>query len=289
MQRPNLFIIGAAKCGTTSLHSYLAQHPQIYMSELKEPCFFLEPHERHPTIRSGSENNDLELYLRLFVNDKMSKFAGESSSSYTKLPKSPGVAQRIYAFNPDAYLIYIIRDPIERTISHYWWNVQHESEYRDIMTAIIKDPCYCDVSYYAMQIKPYLEIFASERLKVLTLEELIRDPQRTIVDIFTWLGVDTSISPCNYEEKKNVTPEYVIQQRSKLLYKFRYSKFWNSFGPCTPQSLRTIARRGLEKTVNRRSVNQDEVVSYLRPIQKIQTEELSDLLKRDFPEWQCFQ
>src|SRR5579872_2507705 len=94
-RRPNLFIIGAMKSGTTSLHEYLAAHPQIAMSRVKEPGFFVE---------ELSFGRGLEWYLSQFDADERHRFLGESSTHYTKLPVYQGVAERIVRFNRHARL-----------------------------------------------------------------------------------------------------------------------------------------------------------------------------------------
>ena len=90
-----------------------------------------------------------EAYLELFNASGSRPYVGEASVYYTHLPLATGVADRIFRFNPDARLIYIMRDPVERTISHYWHRVIHNNELRPIALAIKNDRQYCDVSYYA--------------------------------------------------------------------------------------------------------------------------------------------
>ena len=113
--RPNLFVIGAMKSGTTTLHEYLGSHPEICMSDRKEPGYFVEEY---------GWSNGVDWYLRQFSGDGKEKYLGESTTDYTKLPRFKGVARRIAEFNPGAKIMYLLRDPIERTISHYWWRVR---------------------------------------------------------------------------------------------------------------------------------------------------------------------
>jgi len=105
---PNLIIIGAMKCATTSLHYYLNLHPQISMSEEKELDFFIHKNNWHKGI---------EWYKTNFTGN--ASVYGESSPNYTKYPFFNGVPERMHAVVPDAKLIYVVRDPIERIISHY--------------------------------------------------------------------------------------------------------------------------------------------------------------------------
>src|SRR5580704_16187248 len=151
LRRPNLFIIGAMKSGTTTLHEYLDSHPQIAMSRVKEPGFFVE----ELTHRQGED-----WYLSLFDQDSCFRYRGESSTHYTKLPVYQGVAERLFRFSPDARLIYIMRNPFERTMSHYWHNVRdtlYGRERRSPLKAIREQPDYVAFGDYAMQLEPYID------------------------------------------------------------------------------------------------------------------------------------
>ena len=129
---PNLFIVGAMKSGTSSLHNYLATHPEIYMSEFKEPQYFADLGKDISRNQFPTE----EAYLSLFKNAGNAKIIGESSTNYSKIPEFTGVPQRIKAFSPEAKIIYIMRDPIERALSHYWERVKRYLEGRDLLTTI---------------------------------------------------------------------------------------------------------------------------------------------------------
>ena len=107
-EMPNLFIIGAAKCGTTSLHCYLDLHPEISMSRIKEPRFFACPEGP----REERAITDRNRYLALFEAGK--KIRGEASPAYSQHPAVSGVPGRIAMESPDAKFIYLVRDPIER-------------------------------------------------------------------------------------------------------------------------------------------------------------------------------
>ena len=105
---PNLIIIGGLKCGTTSIHHYLGLHPEIHMSKPKELNFFVE-----------ELNWDLGLdWYRGRFDDRFA-VRGESSPHYTNLPYFEGVPERIHEHIPDAKLIYMVRDPISRILSHW--------------------------------------------------------------------------------------------------------------------------------------------------------------------------
>ena len=169
---PNLFIIGAMKAGTSSLHEYLHLHPEIFMSRFKEPQYFA-PHRTRNGLPWGQGNPcpepGIDWYLRLFDDAGDVKYAGESSVSYTAVPVLSGCHERIYAFNPEARLIYIMRDPVERTVSHYWHNVAGGWEDRDMLAAVKRLKDYTARSHYAMQLRPYINTFGRDRVHLLTL------------------------------------------------------------------------------------------------------------------------
>jgi len=118
---PNFIIIGAQKCGTTSLHHYLDQHDEIVMSKVKELNFFNE---------ELNWSKGLKWYEAHFQGE--GKMRGEASPHYTNYPMSPGVAKRMKEIVPDAKIIYLVRDPVERLISAYLDDVKGYLESRDI-------------------------------------------------------------------------------------------------------------------------------------------------------------
>lgn len=287
-RKPNLFIVGAMKSGTSSLHSWLGAHPAIFMCEPKEPCYFVEPSQlRWPAAERLGLWGKEEQYLRLFANSGDAAFLGESSTLYTKAPRVTGVPERIAGFNPDARIIYVMRDPVERTISHYWHQVRWEKEHRDMLGAIREEAEYLAVSNYAMQLGPYLRLFHRERVLALTFERLIADPQVVVSEVFRWLGVDPSFVPPNITEAENRTPSVVQQVRGQgRLEAFRFSRVWNTVGPLVPAALRQVARRRLAmRAVTRPTDSPIEAIEFLRDAQVGQVQRLSALLGQTFPEW----
>jgi len=287
--KPNLFIIGAMKSGTTSLHAYLAQHPEIFMCEPKEPSWFLtreQLRQWYPSMEEQGFWESQERYLQLFADAGTRKVVGESSTSYTKLPQIDGVVERLARFNPKARFIYIMRDPVERTISHYWHFVRNRDERRDILSAVREESHYRDVSNYAMQLKPYLDLAGSDRLLILTTEELRRDPALLVRRVFQWLGVDESFVPPGVGRPEHVTPDIIDQAWGWTgFHSLRRSRAYRLVRSVVPPAMRSIATGLTRRPVTRRDVQLDAVVAYLRPIQRDETMALSSLFGREFPEW----
>jgi hypothetical protein len=271
--RPNLFLIGAMKSGTTSLHSYLAGHPQIFMCPEKEPEFFAKQ-----TIWSRGE----DWYLGLFDGVGSEPVIGESSTVYSRIPHFPRVTERIAKFNPEARFIYIMRDPVERTISHYWFCMRFYEERRDMFTAVREDPQFTNVSNYAMQLTPYFDRFGSDRVATLTFEELSANPADVVRQLFTWLGVDPSFVPPNVGRRENATPEVIALRKINLI-----NHIGRALKPVIPSEMFLAAKRRLQRYefVNRKSSKIDDVIDFLRSIQTEQVARLERMVDRRFPEW----
>jgi hypothetical protein len=227
-----------------------------------------------------------EVYLRLFEDAQDATYLGESSTLYTKVPQIGGVAERIYRFNPNARLIYIMRDPIQRTVSHYWHEVRRQREHRRIDSALREDRKYLDVSNYAMQLREYLRFFSPRQVLALTLEELKSDSLVAMRNIFSWLDVDVHFEPTNLHIRHNVTRDIVHQIKGRgWLHSMRHCRLWDSIGPWMPPQVRSIGVRLAERRFVPKSVDISGLLPYLRSIQCPQTRELETLLGRSFPEW----
>ncbi len=260
------------------------------MSEPKEPCYFVNPEtlqDMWPEMWRMGFWRDEAAYLDLFKAKPQALYRGESSTDYSKLPQFSGVVERMATYSPEARIVYIMRDPVERTISHYWHMVEHRGETRPPMEAILEEPHYTEVSDYAMQLRPYLEHFGPERVRVLTFEELTRAPVPTVQSVFAWLGVDPVFVPGDTQSARNATPKEVTQRRegAGLLHRFRHSRLWDLLGRYMPASLRKVGVAMVEKKVERTRVDMSEVKTYLRAMQRPQVETLAGLVGRDFPEW----
>ena len=178
-------IIGAQKCGTTSLAYQLSQHPEICFCDRKEPHFF-------------SSNKDwqksLPDYLRLFRPDK-GQLCGEASTSYTFRPQFGHTAEGLHAYNSEMKLIYIIRHPIERMISQYTHDVLRQRTRNSFEVEVLSNPIYVNRSRYAMQLEPYLELFPRKNLLIMISEEYLYNPETTLSRIAQFLD----ISPTGFQ------------------------------------------------------------------------------------------
>lgn len=289
-RKPGLFVIGAMKSGTTYLNKLLGAHPEIFMCAPEEPSYFVESRQLRtlwPEAWNAGFWRSEEHYLQLFHGNGDALHLGEASTNYTKRPLVAGVPERIHDFNSDARFIYLMRDPIERTISHYWHMVRHFSERRPMLEAIKADPQYLDVSHYAMQLTPYIDRFGADRIAILSFEQLTRDPLRAMRPLYEWLDVDPTLADATqFNVAENVTPDVIrMAGWHGVLRHIRQSRPMHYLLPHIPRGLRETAARLATRQVDRRALDATQVVEYLRPIQLRQTEALTRLVGRDFPEW----
>jgi hypothetical protein len=199
-EMPTFFVIGAAKCGTTSLHYYLDLHPDISMSRVKEPRYFC----RQLADRSEPVVRDRSAYLELF--DEGTRHRGESSVRYSDSGASPGIPEAIAREAGDARFVYLVRDPIERIASSAQqelasrfpsmsWRTAGAADSGQLeMTGLvgeIDDPAnpMTGPSRYMTQIRAYLDFFPSESILVVDADDLRSDREQTIARIFEFLGL----------------------------------------------------------------------------------------------------
>jgi Sulfotransferase family len=287
--RPNLFLIGSMKSGTSYLSRLLGAHPAVFMSEPKEPCHFVDPRVLRrdwPTAWAQGYWRSTERYLGLFAAAGDAAVIGEASTVYSQLPLFSRVPERILAFNSAARFIYIMRDPIERTVSHYWHRVRWWGEHRSMLSAIRADPRYTDVSHYARQLSAYLDCAGRERVYALTLEALLADPVGQLLRVYGWLGVDASFQPPMLGVPDNGMPEIIEQVRGfGLLDGLRRTAAYHRVWPWLPRWLCRLGSHLAAQQVRPGDFDTSRVRDFLRPLQQRQTDELSRLLGRPFPEW----
>lgn len=281
--RPNLFIIGAMKSGTTSLHEYLDTHPQIAMSEEKEPGYFV--------AELGLPKGEAWYLSRWRRDDREYRYFGESSTHYTKLPLYQGVPERLFQFNPQARLIYIMRNPFDRIVSHYWHALRdqyHGGELRPLLKAVKEDPGYLAFSDYATQLEPYFDRFGREALLTLTFEALIENPQREVDRIYDWLGLPTHSIAEKLGKAHNQKPSDITAVAGAgILNRIQYSEAWDRISPHIPAWMKNWAKKQAYRPVAEQEVEKDipRLREAVAELQRRQIDRLTRLLGRDFPEW----
>ncbi len=259
---PNFFIVGAAKSGTTFLYHYLKQHPDIFMSNPKEPFFFEAEFEK-----------GLDFYRqKYFQSYKGERIIGEARHRNLYLPYVP---QRIKELSPEAKIIIILRNPIERAYSHWWHWYSRKEENLSFEEALYEDlkrikkgilffgeegeklwkknfdfktgkneyRTYLDSGYYAEQIKRYFNLFPKENIKIIFSDDLFKEPQKILEDVFQFLEVKT-ISFSNF------SPKNISYSRGKRIIK-KFYKIGKKTGATffyhfLPQNFRKKIRKKIE-------------------------------------------
>jgi len=304
---PNFLIVGTGKAGTTSLHSYLQQHPQIYMSPVKEPTYFAseiradyleQALQRHlakqtrylarrlndglPVKPMGWLTSDWNDYLRLFqhVGDEVA--VGEASPIYLW---SPTAAANIHERIPDARIVMVLRDPAERAYSQYLHQLTvglTKATFHEHLDECVRDDHhpmgihhpFLEVGLYYRQVERYLNLFPRDHVRIYWYEEDWKQPATMLRDLFGFLGVDPSFHPdTSRREHARRAPRW-----AGMHYLLKQSRVWESMAPMVPQSV-----RGLAFQKGRKMESQDRrflVDYYAEDVRR-----LSELLHKDLSAW----
>jgi hypothetical protein len=284
---PNLFLIGAMKSATSYVAALLAEHPAVFVSEPREPCHFVdgEPLRRFwPYMWERGYWKSEEQYLQLFAEAGDIPIVAEGSVVYSQAPLFAGVPERILALTPYARFIYVLRDPVCRTISHYWHRVHHWGEERQMLEAIRSDPEYTVTSNYAFQLRTYLQHVNLDRFFIITYESLVNNPLSQITALYRWLGVDADFAPRGLNTPVNVTPDIILQRRRYTRLLMNNCVVAKAVVPL-PRHLRRLTSGLVRRKLRPDRHPTTNVEAYLRPRQLEETKELSRILGRSFPEW----
>ena len=230
MKKPNFIIAGFPKCGTTSLHHYLNEHPEIFMPEQKELHFFtykiLSKLKNGPKDELVKETqiNSSEKYLSYFQNVKKEIAIGDASPSYINYPSE---FLKIKKYLNDPKVIIILRDPINRAYSNYLHLKREHRETMSFQDAIgaeeerIKNK-YSDFWYYKFNSTYYQKIVKAKttfsNVLILTIEELDKDPIITMKKVYKFLGVNNNFSFKIISEKFNVGGNYKKNFATKIIF-----------------------------------------------------------------------
>ncbi|MFI5171741.1 MAG: sulfotransferase domain-containing protein [Chitinophagales bacterium] len=237
---PTFIVVGANKGGTTSIYHYLKQHPEVFVSPVKEPHYFSGDIDVNLFKREFAQNKlqdvekfvqsdmkqeyhaafirDFELYKKLFQNVTDQKAIGELSTSYLF---STVAAEAIKKAIPDCKIIICLRNPVERAYSHYRMNLwTGNSNEFDFYKALLDDfnhnpkvwgnaHLYTEIGLYYEQVKRYIDIFGREQVKIIFTEDMKKNGQQVIKELYDFIGVDSSFVPDISKKYNEVfTPRY---------------------------------------------------------------------------------
>tara|TARA_B110000211_G_scaffold152067_1_gene172939 strand:+ start:898 stop:1800 length:903 start_codon:yes stop_codon:yes gene_type:complete len=197
---PNLLIVGAAKCGTTSLHNYLKQHPDIFMTEHKEPHFLINSDIGKGRIHKAV--TDLEEYEKMFKTEGKYRYKGESSVMYLAFPEFSIKNIKKY-LDPDVKVIIMLRNPIERAFAGYLHNLRYnpsedlsfedafdksEERYHQVGN-MTPDTRYLHVGNYHSQVESFMTMF-NDNVLVILYDDYVNNINLCLSNIFNFLSID---------------------------------------------------------------------------------------------------
>lgn len=296
---PNLLVVGAAKCGTSSLHKYLDQHPQIFMSKVKEPRFISSQVNPFPLNGPGDDKveawyvKDYEGYSRLFEGSDGYPVVGESSADTLYFYKRtiPVIKQ----YHGDPRIIIMLRNPVKRAFSAYQHLVRDLREELSFEEGLREEPNriknnweliyhYKAVSLYYDAVKAFLDNFSS--VKIILTEDQEKRPQQVLRDIFRFLGVDPNCD-INTEIRYNMSGKPKSQWLHQFFFEGNMARRLAKPIVHTLFSHETrvrIAQKIQEKNLTRLTINPDTKRSlqeyFEEDIRKLET-----LLNRDLSIW----
>jgi len=299
---PNLFIPGAGKSGTSSLHELLNAHPEICMSTEKEPHFWT-----WPDFETFSQK-EFDDYAALFEN-KNCAYIGESSTGYMCFPNFIERIQKHYSIPPK--FIFIIRNPIDRIYSHYWWLKGLGSENLNLKEAVLKDfdippsenhrleeanfKNYYQFGLYGKWIQRFYDAFGKENIHIISTESLNDDKIETLNSCFDFLDLE------NLEDIPDINSNKTVILKFPKLYKYAKKVTWGDYKfkkilkPFIPKPVRTALNKNFYNTVYKVTATNktypkitEAERKWLKELYAEDVKHLKLLTGKDFPEWKDF-
>jgi hypothetical protein len=299
-RKPNLFIVGAPKSGTTSLYDYLRGHPDIYMSPMKEPLYFC------PDVRSGRSRRRLEYprdaqkYMALFSDAKSEKRLGEATTRYLV---SHDAAQLVAEFQADAYAIAMLRNPVDLVYSLHNERVsQGHERIVSFADAIAKDAdreqgvglprgtnvlggVYRESAMFSEPLQRWFDALGRERVHVVVFNDFASDPHAALRDILTFLDVDPEYQPASFASRNASHRQRTWVRRIVDSRAGNWVTHDAMSAVVGPNRRSSMALRFRQSRINRRSVRREPLDPALRQCLadefRPDVKRLSEMLGRD--------
>ncbi len=288
--KPNFLIVGAAKSGTTSLAKYLDEHPDIYISKVKEPRFLISNtiksiSKKDPSYKHLTSNSILKLkdYLALFRNRK-EKALGEASIHYL-YHKEEAVENIKKYLGTDVKIIVLLRSPVFRAISN--WKYQ-DKDFLDFRSAVKNEQrrkkegfnsfwFYTSLGFYYNQIKFYMDNF--NHVQVVLFEDFIKNTYVVMKNLYSFLDVDYNYENINFD-KHNANTLTVVPKSKFLKSRINSQKRVNVFKDL-------VSMRIVPKTLyfDKKDMYSDDDISYLKKLYEEDIKKLQKLINQDLSNW----
>ncbi|QBI20692.1 hypothetical protein ER308_14740 [Egibacter rhizosphaerae] len=249
-QLPTFVIIGAMKSGTQSLHHYLGAHPDVFVTQPKEPNFF--------NLNEPSEQALADYGARWFAGGEDAIARGEGSVNYTKRHRQGASAERLARALPHVRLVMLMRDPVDRIRSHYRHGVAAGRIREPIADALAASDNMVLTSLYAWQLEPYLERFPRSQIHLATAERLRAEPDAVVGELCRFVGVDPARAPA-VEGERHRSDEKPSPDLFTEPGRFRRARPIDTSGELPRRVARRVRRRLLPDVRRVRELLGDEV------------------------------
>ncbi len=281
MRLPNVLLIGAMKAGTTGLYMDLAEHPDVFLCGDKEPHSLCND---HVLAESGKRE-----YASLYAAARGEKILIDASTGYAKRPEFDGMAQRALATLPEGFqVIYLVRHPVERIISHYHHEMSMGQVESSIDDAVRTCPRFVNFSRYAYQLEPWVDAIGLDRIRVVRFEDYADRRLEVIAQLQGFLGLSPNCSSIDVDKVYNKSQGKPIRNQFwSVIYANPYYRKW--VRPLLPLKLRLrIRERLLPKAPERSLKLLPETDRWLRSILTEDVARLSRLTNQGVALWDDF-
>jgi hypothetical protein len=285
---PDFYLVGAAKCGTTSIYEHLKKHPQVYLPEMKEPNFFAAPAPPGEPAFDVPRCSNLEEYQHLYRKARGFSAIGDASNSYLWDEHAPG---RIQEICPHAKIVIMLRDPVVRAHSFYLMNLRSGDDssptFRQALeldrerskSSWFTSWLYVEGGMYYAQVRRYFETFGKDQVLVLFFDDLVKDPTPLFAQIAGHIGVEAD--PFETIEVSTALNTYRMPRLSTA---YRLAGMLGLRGRLLPVSVRRWLSRNPLLFDHRKPSLDGETRRYLQQIYDPDITLLEDLLERRLPE-----
>jgi len=280
---PQLFVIGAAKAGTTSLYHYCNQHPHIFMSPIKETNFFARPSKRFSSpVKNIDEAKfpikSLQQYQSLFAEAGDARVCGEASPLYLETPQT---ARRIKEQNPSAKFVAILRDPVDRAYSDYLMGRRYGEYKGGLNDAMQWNSHFVQVGRYAHNLRPFLKEFPRKNFRFFRYENLKSDPAGMMRELYQFLDVDPTFTPdFSVAHNPGGTPRSSTVNRLLINQALR-----RTFRRMSPAWLRELRLLLVKRNLGPAPDLPTSIRNELREYYKDDIQELEKILETDLSDW----